>query len=129
MNLDTTRLKARIQQKIAQTMDRIHEIQEEMQRLEAEMPRLREALKTLDAAERIAAEHESASGAGMPESPRLRELSQSLVSPALEKLSAEMGVEMPFPGGAATESAGKHAPGNPDKDDSAEHAQFFAQWH
>jgi hypothetical protein len=129
MNLDTTRLKARIQQKIAQTTDRIHEIQEEMQRLETEKPRLCEALKTLDTVERIAAEHDSVPGPGMPESPRRRELSQSLVSPALEKLSAEMGVEIPFSGGAATESAGKHAPGNPDKDDSAEHAQFFAQWH
>jgi hypothetical protein len=121
MNLDTTSLKSKIQNQLARAGNRIREIEEEMQKLQQEIPRLQEAIRTLEAAERIASGYEASPEPG-PEPAGHREFSQSLVGPALERLSAEMGLEIPPP-----PSMSAQAPAS--AEEAARHDEFFAQWH
>jgi hypothetical protein len=123
MNLDTSRLRAKIEKQIVRANDRIQEIQEEMQRLRTtEIPRMKQELATLEVVERIAGDYETFPEAGVLDSARSREFSQSLVGPSLEKLGAEMGLEIPPP------PAGP-APSPATPEEAAEQNQFFAQWH
>jgi hypothetical protein len=123
MNLDTSRLRAKIEKQIVRANDRIQEIQEEMQRLRTTaIPKMQQELATLEVVERIAGDYETPPEAGGVDSARCREFPQSLVGPSLEKLSAEMGLEIPPP------PAGP-APNPATPEETAEQEQFFAQWH
>jgi hypothetical protein len=106
MNLDTNQLRAKIQKQIVRADERILEIQDEMKRLQGtEIPRMQQELATLDVVERIAGDYDNFPEAGLLDFARRREL---------EKLSAEIGVEIPPPPASAEEAA--------------EQNQFFAQW-
>jgi hypothetical protein len=123
MNLDTSRLRAKIEKQIVRANDRIQEIQAEMQRLRtAEIPRMQQELATLEVVERIAGEYETLPEAGAVDSARCLEFSQNLVGPSLEKLSAEMGLEIPPPPPGPAPSPATQA-------EAAEQDQFFNQWH
>jgi hypothetical protein len=122
MHLDTTQLKSKIQNQIVRAGERIREIETEMQRLQDEIPRLQEAMKTLEVVERIASDYEVFPEPASTDPARRREFSQSLVGPALEKLGAEMGLEIPPPPTVAPQS-----PASPEE--ASEQDQFFAQWH
>jgi hypothetical protein len=105
MNLDTNRLKTKIQKHIVRANERVLEIQEEMQRLQStEIPRMQQELATIDALERIAGDYETFPEAGLLDSARR----------SVEKLGAEIGIEIPPPPASAAAAA--------------EQDQFFAQW-